>query len=148
MFCSILIFISSVLRMTDDRTERTGKEAAVPRLKTVSPHGLTAPKGSRQNSVTVVGGYHATTSNARRLVQWLVTLFKLAHHSPSCCSTDKQQYIMCRCNSHLTNFHLKTPISSFQAMNDKCFNTLFTYTKRAFYFSSVSTNSSSLSHSC
>jgi len=45
MFCSILIFISSVLRLTDDRRERNGKEAAaVPRLKTVSPCSLTAPK--------------------------------------------------------------------------------------------------------
>jgi hypothetical protein len=41
MFCSSLIFRSSVLGLTDDRKERTGKEAAMPLLKTVSQHSLT-----------------------------------------------------------------------------------------------------------
>jgi hypothetical protein len=63
MFCSILIFRSSILRLTDDRTERTGKEAAVPRLKSVTSQS-DGTKGSRQHSVTVVGGYHGTACNA------------------------------------------------------------------------------------
>jgi hypothetical protein len=107
-------------------------------------------EGSGQPSVTVGGGYHTTTSDARRSVQRLVTQFKPAHYSPSCCITDKEQYKMCRWNSHWTAIHLNTSFLNFQVPSNPwhACNTLFTYTQRASFFSFVSSESSSLPHSC
>ena len=87
-------------------------------------------KGSRQHSVAVVDGHHATACNARRLVQRLVTRFKLAHHSPSCCVTDRQTAVLhvslkftVNCLS-FKNFVLHFPDNPWQVCN-----TIFTYTQ-------------------
>jgi hypothetical protein len=100
-------------------TERKGLERKRQRFGWRQCH-RTAWRHRRKQatSVTAVGWYHATTSNARRLVQWHDAQFELAHHSPcagvSCSSTDKQQHKMCRWYSYWTTSHLQTAFSNFQ----------------------------------
>ena len=168
MFCSILIFISSVLRLTDDKTERTEKEAAVPRLKTVSPRRLTALKTVSPRSMTALKTVSPCSLTAPKeagniLWWWLLDTTWLQVTTDAWCHTistgasftvllhNRQtavQHVSLQSTFNclsFKNFVLQFPGST-QSMT-MC-NTLFTYTQRAPSFSFVSSNSSSLPQSC